>query len=152
MFLSQPAPKTVEDLRQEISEDSLLELLEKQQALRVSCHSRSMWALLRLQQQHGALPTMRRWLHCFLEQWLCACYAFFITWLYHGCVACTAWWEVPLCAGQLWHLLATAVALSRGAMLFAAECQALLAGGGDSDAQLRRLGGWCATTGHSSGQ
>jgi hypothetical protein len=36
MFLSQPAPKTVEDLRQEISEDSLLELLEKQQALRVS--------------------------------------------------------------------------------------------------------------------
>lgn len=34
MFLTQPAPKTVEDLRQEISEDSLLELLEKQQALR----------------------------------------------------------------------------------------------------------------------
>jgi hypothetical protein len=39
MFLTQPAPKTVEDLRQEISEDSLLELLEKQQVLRVSLAS-----------------------------------------------------------------------------------------------------------------
>jgi hypothetical protein len=56
MFLSQPAPKTVEDLRQEISEDNLLELLEKQQALRVSRHSRSIWPLLSPQQQHGAPP------------------------------------------------------------------------------------------------
>lgn len=37
MFLSHPVPKTVEDLRQEVSDDNLLALLERKQLAQVKC-------------------------------------------------------------------------------------------------------------------
>lgn len=42
MFLTHPVPRTVEDIRQELSPDKLLDILEKQQQLQVRSHSDGM--------------------------------------------------------------------------------------------------------------
>lgn len=58
MFLPHPVPKTVEDLRQEVSDDNLLALLERKQLAQVKCWKADGSAVCVTNMMHACFITM----------------------------------------------------------------------------------------------